>query len=128
MNTQIRKIAAALTALGGGLLPWSAMLSDGGAPIVPVLLLAALGLISLLAGVGLQYLCSPEGRALRRRLFAPGAWEGDSHFNANCSPFSAHPLPSAFPAPPAPCSRPSAPIHTLQQTLPACPQIGRAHV
>ena len=73
MNTQIRKIAAALTALGGGLLPWSAMLSDGGAPIAPVLLLAALGLISLLAGVGLRYLCSPEGRALRRRLFAPGA-------------------------------------------------------
>lgn len=73
MNTQIRKIAAALTALGGGLLPWSAMLSDGGAPIAPVLLLAVLGLISLLAGVGLRYLCSPEGRALRRRLFAPGA-------------------------------------------------------
>lgn len=34
----------------------------------------------------------------------PPAWEGDSHFNANCPPFSSRPLPSAFPAPPAPCS------------------------
>ncbi|MBR5389919.1 MAG: hypothetical protein IK141_01285 [Clostridia bacterium] len=70
MNRQIKMIARTLTALGGSLLLWASMLSDGDAPIAPVLLLAASSLVCLLGGTGLRYLCSDQGRAFRRRLSA----------------------------------------------------------
>lgn len=55
----------------------------------------------------------------------PPAWEGDSHFNANHSPFSTRPLPSAFPAPPASCSTQVLPF-TRCPKLPACPSTPRS--
>ncbi|MBQ7491758.1 MAG: hypothetical protein IJT76_04075 [Clostridia bacterium] len=71
MNRRIKRIAFILAALGSAALLWAAMLSDGGAPLRPVLLLAAPGLAGLLAGAGLRYLCSPEGKTFRQRFFAP---------------------------------------------------------
>lgn len=49
----------------------------------------------------------------------------DSHFNANCSPFSAHPLPSAFPGafPPALCSLPKCIFTRYSKPCPCLPPL-----
>lgn len=67
MNRKLTAFANTLECLSAALLPLSALRADGGLPFwLPMALTAvAMGL----AGLGLSWLCSEEGRRFRRRTF-----------------------------------------------------------
>lgn len=67
MNQRLSRYARCFTLLGGLLLFWSAMQSDGGAPLALVIPAVCISLLLLLAGRGLRFLGSPSGRAFRRQ-------------------------------------------------------------
>lgn len=68
MNRMLIRFSVRLKALSLPLLLWAALRADAG---LSLWLLPALGGIPLgLCGLTLELLCSPRGRALRRRLFA----------------------------------------------------------
>lgn len=68
MNRMLIRFSVRLKALSLPLLLWAALRADAG---LSLWLLPALGGILLgLFGLTLELLCSPCGRALRRRLFA----------------------------------------------------------
>ncbi len=68
MNRLLIRLSLRLKALSLPLLLWAAMRADAGLSLW--LLPALTGILSGLCGLTLAHLCSPEGRALRRRLFA----------------------------------------------------------
>lgn len=68
MNRLLIRLSLRLKALSLPLLLWAAMRADAGLSLW--LLPALAGILSGLCGLTLAHLCSPEGRALRRRLFA----------------------------------------------------------